>query len=277
MTRPEIRPFADEHLDGAAALLAARHARHRAVEPLLPAEVDFRAEIEKERDELPGVVALDGGEVVGYLLGKRREDKSGRTSGATSPAMPCDDPELTRDLYAAAAGAWVDAGLTRHFVYVPAIPGARRPVVPALVRRLVSARDARDGAGAAGRRGRRRPREHARRRSGGGAARPPDGRVDARLTELLRDHSRTTRPPSSTSGPTPGSSPETFRHFVAERDGQIVGHILLYRRPHDLRVPADSIDLAAASTRPSRAWDGRRRRAHPARARAGRTSRATRR
>src|SRR5205085_3982195 len=38
--------------------------------------------------------------------------------------------------------------------------------------------------------------------------------------------------------------PETYRHFVAELDGAIVGHILLYRRPHDLRVPTDSIDLA---------------------------------
>jgi GNAT superfamily N-acetyltransferase len=41
---------------------------------------------------------------------------------------------------------------------------------------------------------------------------------------------------------------ERFEHFVAERDGRIVGHMLLYRRPPDLRVPADSIDLAAAST-----------------------------
>ena len=44
--------------------------------------------------------------------------------------------------------------------------------------------------------------------------------------------------------------PDTYRHFVAERGGEIVGHILLYRRPADLRVPPDSIDLAQASTRP---------------------------
>jgi GNAT superfamily N-acetyltransferase len=49
---------------------------------------------------------------------------------------------------------------------------------------------------------------------------------------------------------------ETYRHFVAERDGQIVGHILLYRRPPDLRVPADSIDLAQASTRPPERGSG---------------------
>jgi GNAT superfamily N-acetyltransferase len=41
-----------------------------------------------------------------------------------------------------------------------------------------------------------------------------------------------------------------FTHFVAERDGAVVGHSLLYRRPHDLRVPEDGIDLAGASTFP---------------------------
>ena len=44
----EIVPFNDAHLDDAAALLAARHERHREAEPLLPGDVDFRAEIEKE-------------------------------------------------------------------------------------------------------------------------------------------------------------------------------------------------------------------------------------
>ena len=185
MTRPEIRPFEDDHLDGAAALLAARHARHREVEPLLPAEVDFRAEIEKERDELPGVVALSGGEVVGYLLGKRREDKVGAHVWSYVAGHAVEDPELTRDLYAAAAGAWVEAGLTRHFFYVPAIPELVDPwfrlsfgASSALAMRETSPE-------AAGRRRRRRSREHARRRSGSGAARPPDGRVDAPLTELL--------------------------------------------------------------------------------------------
>src|SRR5439155_7260744 len=50
--------------------------------------------------------------------------------------------------------------------------------------------------------------------------------------------------------------PDPHRHFVAERDGEIVGHILLYRRPPDLRVPADSIDLADASTLPAQRGSG---------------------
>src|SRR5919197_2878370 len=36
MRRPELVPFADEHLEDAARLLAARHARHRRAEALLP-------------------------------------------------------------------------------------------------------------------------------------------------------------------------------------------------------------------------------------------------
>src|ERR1051326_8530730 len=36
-----IRTFTDADVDRAAELLAERHARHRAAEPLLPADVDF--------------------------------------------------------------------------------------------------------------------------------------------------------------------------------------------------------------------------------------------
>jgi hypothetical protein len=40
-----IRAFGDGDLDAAAALLAQRHERHRADEPLLPADIDARAEV----------------------------------------------------------------------------------------------------------------------------------------------------------------------------------------------------------------------------------------
>ena len=72
MTRPEIHPFSDEHVDSASALLAARHERHRNVEPLLPADVDFRAQLESEwrADGASGVVASRGGDVVAYLIAR---------------------------------------------------------------------------------------------------------------------------------------------------------------------------------------------------------------
>src|SRR6266576_6835314 len=48
VARLEVVPFADEHLDDAAALLAARHARHREAEPLLPELEDPVAALETE-------------------------------------------------------------------------------------------------------------------------------------------------------------------------------------------------------------------------------------
>ena len=70
--------------------------------------------------------------------------------------------------------------------------------------------------------------------------------------------------------------PESHAHFVAERDGRIVGHILLCRRPPDLRVPVGSIDLADASTAPARARDRASASRSPTTSSAGRTSTATR-
>jgi hypothetical protein len=40
MGRLEVVPFSEEHLEDAARLLAARHARHRKAEPLLPARFE---------------------------------------------------------------------------------------------------------------------------------------------------------------------------------------------------------------------------------------------
>ena len=45
--------------------------------------------------------------------------------------------------------------------------------------------------------------------------------------------------------------PELYTQFVAERDGRVVGHALLYRRPAgNLRVPRASIDLVQLATAP---------------------------
>ena len=255
MNRPTIVAFGDEHLDGAAQLLAERHARHRALEPLLPAEVDFAAELEQERDELGGAVALDGDEVVGYLLGRRREDHVGPHVWSYIAGHAVRDPELTRDLYAAAARGWVDSGLTRHFVYVPSIPALVDPWFrlsfggsAALAAQETSPRPQVD-AGVSVR-----------------ESTPDDARAAA---ELERAMTESMIPSPSFAWGAPADEvtlaaewadtwdqPDVYRHFVAERAGEIVGHALLYRRPADLRVPPDSIDLAQASTRPEERGSG---------------------
>ena len=166
------------------------------------------------------------------------------------------EPELVRDLYAAAAANWVDAGLTRHFVYVP----ARAELIEPWFRLSF-------GASAA----------LATRQTG------PEPRIDASVTirestpDDARDAARLERHMTLSMLPSPSFSrfePDdeetiaaewasdawdetgTYRHFVAERGGRIVGHTLLYRRPHDLRVPIDSIDLAGASTEPTERGTG---------------------
>jgi predicted N-acetyltransferase YhbS len=255
VARPTIVPFHDEHLEGAVRLLAERHARHRKAEPLLPGDVDFAAELEKERDELPGVVALEGDEVVGYLVGRRREDHVGPHVWSYIAGHAVREPELTRDLYGAAAGAWVDAGLTRHFVYFPYRPELVDPwfrlsfgASSALAAQETSPRPAFD-AGATIR-----------------ESTPDDIGAAA---ELDRAMGESMIPSPSFGWGQPDDKEalladwadtwdnrETYRHFVAERDGRMVGHILLYRRPADLRVPADTIDLAQASTRPAERGSG---------------------
>jgi GNAT superfamily N-acetyltransferase len=254
VTRVEIRPFADEHLDGAARLLAERHERHRTAEPLLPAEVDFAAEIEKERDELGGAVALQGGEVVGYLLGARH-DRGGPHVRSSIAGHAVRDPEVVRDLYALAAAGWVDAGLRYHFVFVPAIP----ELIDPWFRLAFGA-----SAALAARETAPQPLVDARvviRESA-----PEDARTAARLDNLMIE-AMLPSPSFSTIGLEDEEAlaaewaevwdePEKHRHFIAEREGRAVGHILLYRRPPDLRVPAESIDLSAASTAPEERGTG---------------------
>ena len=87
------------------------------------------------------------------------------------------DPEHARDLYAAAAAAWASAGHLRHAVFVPrAVRAAGRRVVPAQLRRVGGARDARDGAAS------RPPRPRVAIRAG----RPTTSSVAARLDRAMR-------------------------------------------------------------------------------------------
>jgi ribosomal protein S18 acetylase RimI-like enzyme len=121
-----VEPFSEEHLDAAGELLAARHARHRQAEPLLSERFEdsaaCRAEIESllDSDGASGVVAVRGDRVVGYLLGVRKDESWGPNVWVEAAGHAVDEEELVRDLYGAAAAAWVDEGRTRHYALVPA-------------------------------------------------------------------------------------------------------------------------------------------------------------
>jgi predicted N-acetyltransferase YhbS len=243
----EIVPFTDAHLDDAAALLAARHARHRTAEPLLPDDVDFRAEIEKEwrQEGASGVFAGDA-----YLIGAASAFAGISWLRVRIAGQAIEgDRERMRDLYAAAAQRWVDEGHTKQAVFVPSHDAE---LVDAWFRLSF-------GASAT----------LAMRETG------PEDPFDAGVSirpgtpDDFREAARLERELSASLLPAPSFSDiplqsveeieaewrededaDKFVLFVAERDGRIVGHILLYRRPPDLRVPKGSIDLAQASTEP---------------------------
>ncbi len=244
-----IRAFTDGDVDAAAKLLAARHARHREAEPLLPADVDFRAQIESEWsvEGASGVISADG-----YLFARPLPYVDGlmwMVAGIGGHALS-GDAEHARDLYAAAAAGWSEAGQTRHAVFVPAYD---EPLVDAWFRlsfgasAVLGARETTPESPP--------PRSGLTVRDGTDA----DLETAARLDRTMR---ASMLPAPSFAGSDPQTDEdylddwrgtwddEQFVHFVAERDGEAIAHILLYRRPHDLRVPRDSIDLANASTFP---------------------------
>jgi GNAT superfamily N-acetyltransferase len=255
MSSLEIQPFGDEHLDAAAELLAERHTRHREAAPLLPADVDFRGQIEGEwrTEGASGVFATRGGEPAGYLIGFPNP-KFGIRVGVGGHAVH-GDPEVARDLYAAVAGTWLDAGYPHHDVF---IPFTETELIDAWFRLDFGA-----GAVLAMRETAAEPAFDAGvliRRS------TPD---DLEASALLdRELGVAMQPAPSFSYVNLESveeyiadwrdtwDDEQFVHFVAERDGRVVGHSLLYKRPADLRVPVGSIDLANASTFPEARGSG---------------------
>jgi ribosomal protein S18 acetylase RimI-like enzyme len=127
MARLEVVPFSDEHLDAAAELLAARHARQRAVEPHLspryeePEATRKELEILWRTDGASGTLALRDGRVTGYLVGAPRENPVwGDNVFVEASGHAVEEAEDVRDQYAAAGARWVDEGRPRHSVVVPA-------------------------------------------------------------------------------------------------------------------------------------------------------------
>ncbi len=126
----EIHPFGEEHLDDAAQLLAARHGRHRAAEPLLPKRYEDPAAARDEiaalfrADGASGAVATRESRVVGYVLGIRKDDAVWGPNVWVDPAgQAVEQAEEVRDVYAAAGARWAAEGRTRHYAVVPASDG----------------------------------------------------------------------------------------------------------------------------------------------------------
>src|SRR5438309_5799414 len=126
MARPEVVPFSHEYIEDAAALLAARHARQRETEPLLPRRYEAQDEARDEvaafwqTDGASGAIAFRDGHPVGYLIGAPRDpDVWGENIWVELAGHAVEDAEDIRDLYASAAARWVDDGNRRHYALVP--------------------------------------------------------------------------------------------------------------------------------------------------------------
>lgn len=128
--RVELVPFHDDFIDEAADLLARRHRRERVTLMELPARFEdpsvARTAVETtwRRSHTSGMVAQQEDRLVGYLLGECTTSALlGRTVWMrwAGQALHEDAPaEVYRDLYAAAAPAWVSAGYFDHYVLVSA-------------------------------------------------------------------------------------------------------------------------------------------------------------
>jgi GNAT superfamily N-acetyltransferase len=249
--RLELHAFADEHVEQAARLLAARHERHRAVEPLL-AEADARSAVSRAwaRDGTSGAVAARNEEMVGYLLGSVGERRYlGRCAWIERAGHAAVGPEALRNLYAAAADIWVRAGVDRHYAVVPVLGELLDPWY---------------------RLGFAQMHMEAVRESGGDRREPPAGvtirpgspadieraaiPVNRLITEL-QERSPSYLPVPITEKEEREDWEQTFAapgvgYFVAEQDGRVVGHSLLYPRDPDMGVDASSVYLASTGTVP---------------------------
>lgn len=122
----EILPFNPGALDGAAALLADRHRRHRLAEPLLdpafedPANARAAIEAELAAERAGGWVARRNGDIVGYLIGQQKAASWGANVWVEAAGHAAVEPSIVRDLYAVAAAEWVGEGRTNHYIVVPA-------------------------------------------------------------------------------------------------------------------------------------------------------------
>jgi GNAT superfamily N-acetyltransferase len=141
----QITSFTTDHLEAAASLLAARHRRDRAAFPALPDEFEeAEATLPLLRDLLTaegatGVVALDSGRLVGYLIGSVEVGSPTRAFAGFMHPRAADiayaghavaapgDAVLTSRLYAALAQHWLRRGLTGHYVSVPLCREASEP------------------------------------------------------------------------------------------------------------------------------------------------------
>ncbi len=125
----ELLPFSSEMIPQAAALLAARQSRLRAIDPALPARLGSPAAAQQcltalwSSTRAVGVAALDGSRLLAYMLGAPKSAPIwGRNAWVHSTGMALADeidPGVVADLYAELGETWVHEGIFFHFTLTP--------------------------------------------------------------------------------------------------------------------------------------------------------------
>jgi GNAT superfamily N-acetyltransferase len=121
---PEIVPFRREHLEDAAVLWVSRYRAQRVCTPHLPSQYqDANAVLPLLEDlasQAPGVVALGGDHVVGFLLGFLLDTFRGKRSTYSPEWANAADPEegreIYREMYAGLSARWVADGRFTHVI-----------------------------------------------------------------------------------------------------------------------------------------------------------------
>lgn len=190
-----------------------------------------------------GVEARRDGVVVGRLVGELRDEEfRGRHVWSGLGDHHADEPELYRDLYAAAGRAWLEQGAASHYVVVP----AEEPVLWAwlgvafAIEQVIAERPLDDVSEP------RTPDGFTIRRGG-----PDDLDAAARLAPIITEHQIEAPVWSGLKRPTDERFRENMREaladpaatwFLAEReDGEPLGFLLLWADPGE----PISLDVAA--------------------------------
>jgi hypothetical protein len=123
-----VMPLDDRRLDDAAELMTHNYRLLRGVVPELPGKyedaVSVLPMIRNAAEQNPGVVALAGGRVVGFLMATVLPSFRGRRT-AFSPewahaADRAHSREIYQRMYAALSPVWVGQGCSAHLITAPA-------------------------------------------------------------------------------------------------------------------------------------------------------------
>jgi GNAT superfamily N-acetyltransferase len=127
MSGTRVRPFRDDDLPAAGALLAARHRAHRLSCRLLSPRYEHESTAAAEvaaafaLPDASGAVAMRGEETAGFLLGAPKDSPVwGPNVWVDAAGQAATEPELVRDMYELAGARWVRESRRAHYVMVPA-------------------------------------------------------------------------------------------------------------------------------------------------------------